>query len=181
MSLCRDGVIGVVLPTMSNAVRLSRCDEMGYEVVIYGVSVGSSYRTGAYTELQIRNEHVIRSLQRDEDWPWVDLSIFALPGPYPLGSYRRQIIHFGLSIKDDPPEYPKWWNTWLIKFEAVLRRLYWLSARLHIERDCDPQKEEYTWVPTNLAIAAQMEDLPQPVASWERTVRTVSGTKMQGT
>ncbi|MCU0708995.1 MAG: hypothetical protein MUF23_11940 [Pirellula sp.] len=111
----------------------------------------------------------------------MDLSIFALPGPHPLGSYRRQIIHFGLSLKDDPDEYPKWWDTWLIKFEAVLRRLYWRSVRLHIERDFDPQKEEYEWVPTDLAITAQMDDLPQPVATWERTVRTVSGKKLQGT
>ena len=35
------------------------------------------------------------------DWPWVVRGIFALPAPYPQGTYRRQVIHFGLSIKDD--------------------------------------------------------------------------------
>ena len=35
-------------------------------------------------------------------------SIFALPGSHPRGTYRRQVIHFGLSMEDDPqdPEFP---------------------------------------------------------------------------
>lgn len=151
--------------------------------MVYGVIVGASYRAGEhYAKLQIRNEHTIRSLKRDEDWPWVDLSIFSLPGPYPLGTYRRQIIHFGLSIKDDPnDELESWWNTWLEKFEDVLRRLFWTSARLHIERDFEPRRREYGWSPTDKALAAMYDELPEPVATWERSMQAMPGEKLGGT
>ena len=33
--------------------------------------------------------------------------VLAMPGPRPLASYRSQMVHFGLSIKDDLVEYPK--------------------------------------------------------------------------
>jgi hypothetical protein len=155
---------------------------MGHEVVVYGVIVGASYRPGdEFGKLQDRNERIIRSLKRDEDWPWVDLSIFSLPGPYPLGSYRRQIIHFGLSLKDDPSTFPAWWDEWLGKFEAVLTSLYWTSVRLHVDRDFEPARQEYAWVPTAEAAALLRDDFPRPVASWERSSHAVPGKKLPGT
>lgn len=156
---------------------------MGHEVVIYGVIVAPMYRGHDYDRLRLHvlNDRVVRSLPRDDDWPWVDLSIFALPGPQPIGTYRRQIIHFGLSIKDDPDPAGKWWESWLGKFENVLRRLFWSSVRLHIERDFQPRRQEYTWTPTEQATAALHADPPEPVGGWVRSSQTLAGDKLPGT
>ncbi len=155
---------------------------MGHEVIIYGVIVGAPYKVGeAYTELQNRNERIIRSLKKDQDWPWVDSSIFALPGPHPIGTYRRQIIHFGLSMKDDADDYLEWWNMWLAKFENILRQLFWTSVRLHIERDFGPEKQEYTWTLTEAAMTALLDEFPRPVADWTRSMQIIPGEKLRGT
>jgi hypothetical protein len=45
--------------------------------------------------------------------------IFALPAPHPQGTYRRQVIHFGLSIKDDPSNRGIW-DVWLAKYSAMM-------------------------------------------------------------
>lgn len=72
---------------------------MSHVFVSYGVIVGATPRPETeFTSLQELNEDVIRSLPEDPDWPWLDKSIFALPGPPPRGTFRRQIIHFGLSM-----------------------------------------------------------------------------------
>ncbi len=90
---------------------------MGHEAIIYGAIVGSRYRAGnEFRMLQDRNITVIKELPADNDWPWVDKDAFALPGAYPSGTYRSQIIHVGLSIKEDPPE-STWFDVWLVKFE----------------------------------------------------------------
>ena len=142
---------------------------MGHEVVIYGVILGPMYGGNDCDpmRLHIRNEQIVRSLPRDGDWPWVDLSIFALPGPQPMGTYRQQVIHFGLSIKDDPSS-EEWLAIWIEKFENVLRLLFWSSARLHIERDFEPRRRQYTCTPSEEARTAMNADPPEPVGSWEQ-------------
>jgi hypothetical protein len=156
---------------------------MGHEAVIYGVIIGASYRIGdKYSELQQRNETIIRSLEEDTAWPWADRSIFALPGPHPVGTYRRQVIHFGLSIKDDPSDVSlQWIEHWLGKFENLLKQLFWSSARLCIERDFSPQRCEYYWIPTDHARQGMLDDPPHPIATWERSVQALPGEKLRGT
>ena len=86
---------------------------MGHEATIYGAIWGAKYRSGDdFRKLQVENEHIIRSLPRDSDWPWVDMSIFSLPGPFPIGTYREQLIHFGLTLKDSPSK-EKWIEEWI--------------------------------------------------------------------
>lgn len=157
---------------------------MGYECVVYGVIVGISLKGQHFRTLQIRNERTIRLLERDDEFPWVDLSIFALPGPDPIGTYRRQIIHFGLSLKDDTcgPDDEAWWDEWLDKFEAVLRKLYWTSARLHFETDFTPRREYY-WVASEAAKAKMWDDpdFAEPVTDWHRSIQNLPGDKLAGT
>jgi hypothetical protein len=153
---------------------------LGHEAVIYGVIVGASYKVGDdYATLQQRNEDIIRSLKADDDWPWVDRSIFALPGSYPMGTYRRQVIHFGLSIKDEPERdgHENWLDAWLDKFENVLRQLFWSSVRLHVERDFEPKRREYSWIPTEEAEKGLRGDIPRPVTIWERAMQILPGEK----
>jgi hypothetical protein len=91
---------------------------MGHEAIIYGVIAGATRSFGDdFRSLYDLNAKVISSLPCDDNHPWVDRSIFALPGDYPNGTYRRQIMHFGLSIKDNPYD--------LDKFIVALRRFKW--------------------------------------------------------
>ncbi len=161
---------------------------MSHEAIVYGIIIGSSYKKGdQYQKLQLRNEVIIRQLPEDEDWPWFDSSVFSLPGPYPKGTFRRQVIHFGFSMKDDPPNYQedsyyyrKMWNTLLDKFEHILRQIYWSGARLHFETDFETRKE-VTWIPSEQAFAIMLSDNPEPVKEWTRTEQIISEDKLVGT
>ena len=94
---------------------------------------------------------------------------FALPAPYPRGTYRRQVIHFGLSVKDDPDNRGVW-GVWLGKFERVLRCLYWWSAAAHLATDFEPPRV-LEWVPSEADMGRLSDDPPRPVTESVRSVR----------
>ncbi len=143
---------------------------MGHEAIVYGRIVGASWRVGErFRWPHELNRAALAAVPEDDDWPWVVRGIFALPAPYPEGVYRRQVIHFGLSIKDKPSDRGIW-DVWLRKFEAVLRRLYWWSVVAHLTTDCEPQRT-FEWVPTEAALGRLSDDPPLPVTEWVRTVR----------
>ena len=145
--------------------------QLGHEVVMYGVIVGATGAPGDdYRSLHLLNAKVIESLPLDDDHPWVDGRIFALPGPYPNGTYRQQAIHFGLTIKDDPHNLDTFMETWLRKFETVLRQLYWLSVHLHVKRDFSLSCE-YSWHASDNARAGLLDDPPETTTEWDRTVQ----------
>lgn len=151
---------------------------MGHEAFVYGMIVGAAYRVGGgqYRMLQERNAEAIMKLPEPEgdEWPWLNRSVFALPGPWPQGTYRRQVIHFGLSVKDDPFDR-RCWDVWFAKFERILRQLYWLSARVCLETDFEPRRE-FVYIPTQESIKAMHTDEPIPILNWERKIRIVDGT-----
>lgn len=145
---------------------------MSHEAIIYGAIVGASYRIGKkYQLLQDYNAAIIRRLPTEDDYPWLIRSAFALPGRYPQGTFRRQIIHFGLSLKDDSSD-PKLWDVWFEKFETILRRLYWFSAKVHLQTDFKPDVT-FIYLPTDESLAGLHADQPRPIAEWQRFVKAV--------
>lgn len=110
--------------------------------MIEGASLGGESRN----VLQERNVEVISQLPVEDEFPWLTGGMFALPGPSPQGTFREQIIHFGLSMKDRflspstvydrehgwPAEERAHATEWIGKFEDLLRRLYWYGAELHV-------------------------------------------------
>jgi hypothetical protein len=143
---------------------------VGHEAIISGRIVGASWRVGErFTWTHDLNREAVATLAEDDNWPWLARVIFALPAPYSRGIYRRQVIHFGLSIKDDPTNRGLW-DIWLGKFEAVLRRLYWWSALAQIDTEFAPPRV-LDWVPTEVARSRLYDDPPQPVAEWLRSDR----------
>jgi hypothetical protein len=162
--------------------------EVSHEAVIYGVIVGAELRgSDDYCKLQFLNEQVIKSLPLDDDHPWVDASIFSLPGPHPIGTFRRQLIHFGLTIKENTSplyingEFWEWHYIWIQKFEVILRKLFWNSARLILESDFNPRRREFTWRPTDEGFRKMYEEPHIPIDEWDRVMRILDGDKLYGT
>lgn len=111
---------------------------MGHEAIVYGQILGTGWRHGErFTWTHDLNRDALAAVPVDDSWPWVVRDIFALPAPYPQGTYRRQVIHFGLSIKDEPFDRGIW-DVWLGKFERVLRTMYWCSAAAHVATEWAP-------------------------------------------
>jgi hypothetical protein len=141
---------------------------MGHEANIVGFIDGATWRTGSeYRRLQLANAGVIAALPATDEWPFLTRGMFALPDTEPYGIYRSQIIHFGLSIKAEPGDRA-WWDTWLAKFEDVLRRMYWVSAEVDMRTELESDYA-YRWTPTDHAIDLMNSDPPHPIAEWTRT------------
>jgi hypothetical protein len=140
---------------------------VGHEAIIYGNIVGAGWRAGEqFALLYELNRQAILQVPTDDNWPWIVRGIFALPAAWPQGTYRSQLIHFGLSMKDDPGNR-QIWDIWLGKFEAILRRMYWTSATAHIETDFD-DLGTIRWAPTKESLGLLYDDPPQPIAAWTR-------------
>lgn len=144
---------------------------MGHEVIITGHIQGSQWRAGKrFTWTFDLNREVIGGLPTEDEWPFLVRDSFALPALYPHGIYRTQIIHFGLSLKDEPTDRDVW-DLWIHKFEAVLRRMYWLRATVTLETEFEAIRT-YEWFVTTGVVDRLYEDPPQPVNDWTRSVRS---------
>jgi hypothetical protein len=120
---------------------------VGHQSIIYGRIQGErNGLEGQRTRVHEYNAAVIRSLpDRDDDWPFLTRHMFALAehrvdGDADRGLYKSQVIHFGASLKDDPNRDAHW-TEWLGKFEGLLlKRLVWVSAKVHVETDFRPER-----------------------------------------
>lgn len=155
---------------------------MGHQIVIYGMIEGASLVGERIRTLQTRNEEIIQCLPDEDEWPWLTREMFAVPGKTPQGTYREQIIHFGLTLKDDPSESIQNYETrdrecvagWVAKFEKLLSQLYWISVNLHIHTDFEPDRVFY-YLPTTLALDNMYRENPQSIHVWERIVEEMPG------
>src|SRR4051794_2562871 len=118
---------------------------MGSEAIIYGKIEGAVWRSEDWRKLHRLNRLILDEiLPATDDWPFLIRSMFSIPGENTHeGTYRTQVIHFGASIKDAQEE----WNAWLLKWEALLSRLYWINAVVHLENEVGGS-HRYEWVVT---------------------------------
>lgn len=144
---------------------------MGHEATVFGCIEGATWRSEDYDRLQRLNAAVLAELPAEDEWPWLVRGMFALPAGWPQGTYRSQIIHFGASLKDDPWDR-SCWDTWLGKFEALLGRLYWFSAVVHLQTEFEPDRL-FRWLPTAAAVDRMVADTPRCVQEWVRSVIVV--------
>lgn len=78
------------------------------------------------------NRRAIHLLPAADDWPFLCREMFAVPGDDLMGgTFETQVIHFGMSYRG--VEYE--WKSWVEKFESLLRRMYWVSAVVHLETE----------------------------------------------
>jgi hypothetical protein len=136
---------------------------VGHEVIVFGSIEGADAE-----RLKALNAAVLAELPAEDEWPWLVRGMFALPAGWPHGAYRSQVIHFGASLKDEPQDRACW-DGWVRKFEALLRRLYWRSATLHLATEFEHERV-FRWLPTTAAVDRMVGDPPQPVQEWERSV-----------
>lgn len=81
---------------------------------------------------RLQNQRVINRLPDQDDWPFLSREMFASTGDQPVfGTYQTQVIHFGASYA--AVEYE--WELWMQKFEELLRKMYWVSATVHLETE----------------------------------------------
>jgi hypothetical protein len=135
---------------------------MGFESIIYGRIHGPIWRPHDFRKLHRLNYDVVAALPETDEWPFLTRWMFALPGEEPQqGTYRSQVIHFGASLKEVEQD----WEAWLTKFEGLLTRLYWFSARLHLETEANGSFS-YEWLIETDQIDRWLQDPPQPVNRW---------------
>ncbi len=80
----------------------------------------------------MQNRLAIRQLPQADQWPFLCREMFAVPGDDLMaGTFQTQVIHFGMSYQ--AVEYE--WEHWLHKFETLLKRMYWVSAVVHLETE----------------------------------------------
>ena len=77
------------------------------------------------------NRQMLDGLPAGEAWPFLGREMFACCQQPGEGLYQTQVIHFGASYR--AVEYE--WNLWVEQFEALLKRLYWASAVVHLETE----------------------------------------------
>lgn len=101
------------------------------ESIVYGVIRDVASEGGDFLQRSRRvNSEAILSLGDFDDFPHLTTSMFAIPvEELEQGTYQTQVIHFAASYQ--AVEY--YWEQWLAKFEALLKRMYWVTATVHLE------------------------------------------------
>lgn len=101
------------------------------ESIVYGVIRDVAASDIEFVQHSRRvNGEALLALGDVDDYPHLTTSMFAIPvEELEQGTYQTQVIHFAASYQ--AVEYH--WEDWLAKFEALLKRMYWVSATVHLE------------------------------------------------
>ena len=108
------------------------------------------------------NHGVLAELPAGELWPFLGREMFSFCEAPGAGLYQTQVIHFGASY--GAIEYE--WNLWIEAFEALLKRLYWASAVVHLETELNGV-HTFRWESENGFHSPQEQDL-RVRCVWER-------------
>jgi hypothetical protein len=131
----------------------------------YIEEAGIYYRPDDATFFRRANDAVIASLPQDDPWPPLCRAMFSVTGADELhGSAKGQrVIHFAGHFNAIGQDLPQW----LDKFEALLRRLYWIQAEVLL-------MHTYTGVPLCLRYGVERATVeqytgpsPRPPVTWE--------------
>ena len=107
---------------------------MAQESVVYGCIKDMVFSADLAETRRRRevNRQVLLELPSIEDWPLLSREMFALPSELlVVDDVHTDVVPFGSSYKG--VEYE--WQEWLTRFELLLRRMYWVSATVHLETE----------------------------------------------
>ncbi|TBU87091.1 hypothetical protein [Phytopseudomonas dryadis] len=108
------------------------------------------------------NRQVLDALPAGDAWPFLGREMFSYCQQPGSGLYQTQVIHFGASYQ--AVEYE--WSLWVEAFEALLKRLYWASAVVHLETE-SKGTHTFRWESDNGLYSPQDGALRMRCA-WER-------------
>jgi hypothetical protein len=136
---------------------------MSEEATLYGCIVGTHGTTTDWYGLYPLNKAVIDALPEEDDYPPLVRSLFTVPMDYGrVGTAfsRSQMIHFGASFN----HFSDHWHLWLAKLEALLGRMYWREAFLHLDVEMYG-RHEYRWRVAPGSVPFFL-DPPRPTTEW---------------
>lgn len=100
------------------------------ESVVYGCIKNIAVERGV--EHRQNNRAAILELPSAESWSLVNREMFALPERQCANLHlTTDVMHFGASYQGVEHE----WKYWLEQFESLLRKMYWVSAIVHLETE----------------------------------------------
>ncbi|MBB2497141.1 hypothetical protein [Aquipseudomonas ullengensis] len=108
------------------------------------------------------NRRMLDQLPQGEAWPFLGREMFSFCSADGEGLYQTQVIHFGASYR--AVEYE--WKLWVEEFEALLKRLYWASAVVHLETELNGM-HTFRWESESGFHSPQEDDLRMRCV-WER-------------
>lgn len=115
---------------------------MDQETIVYGIIKDVPSNDHAFlTRSRLANCEAILSLEEFDSFPYLTSGMFSIPSEeLEQGTYQTQVIHFAASYQ--AVEYH--WEQWMAKFEALLKRMYWVSATVHLETELSG-KHTFIW------------------------------------
>ncbi len=102
---------------------------MNQESIVYGCIKDTAEEEIA--ERRRINQAAIESLASAESWPVLSREMFTASSGTGDISFHTDVTHFGASYQG--VEYE--WKHWLEQFENLLRKMYWVSATVHLETE----------------------------------------------
>lgn len=100
------------------------------ESVVYGCIKDVTYDDVA--EHRQVNRQAMLDLPAAETWSLVNREMFSIPDAVAVdASLHTEVVHFGASYQAVEHE----WKYWLEQFEQLLRKMYWVSATVHLETE----------------------------------------------
>ncbi|SHM98640.1 hypothetical protein [Phytopseudomonas punonensis] len=113
---------------------------------------------------RLLNKQVLDALPTGDAWPFLGREMFACCQQPGSGLYQTQVIHFGASYQTIEYE----WKLWVAEFEALLKRLYWASAVVHLETELSGT-HTFRWEAESESGLHSPQDGPLRVrCAWER-------------
>lgn len=128
---------------------------MDQETIVYGIIKDVASNDPAFqVRSRLVNCDALLDLNEVDTFPYLTSSMFSIPEEdLEHGTYQTQVIHFAASYQ--AVEYH--WEQWMAKFEALLKKMYWVSATVHLETELSG-KHTFNWESPG-AYHAPSEDL----------------------
>ncbi len=113
---------------------------MDQESIVYGCIKDIPDNT-RHADRIITNREAMLSLPNADEWPFICQEMFSIPQNNVLNNnYQTEVMHFGASYKAVEHE----WDQWIAQFEALLSKMYWVSATVHLETELSGT-HTFTW------------------------------------
>jgi hypothetical protein len=115
---------------------------MDQETIVYGIIKDVASTDHRFqVKSRLINCDALLELNEEDTFPYLTSSMFSIPEEdLEHGTYQTQVIHFAASYQ--AVEYH--WEQWMTKFETLLKKMYWVSATVHLETELSG-KHTFFW------------------------------------